>query len=510
MKKLISHIGLVALLCSAALFSAQGQSRSTSRTVTSNSDGITIKVTNGDHGFDVNYDGDIKFNDAFTDVSYISPGGYITISKTSFGNKRRLELKGATGGTIEREFWDGGTEKPYEPAGRKFLEEMLPRLFNSTRLGAEDRVNKLFAKGGSKAVIEDIEDKDSDYIKGYYFDLALHLSNARESDKVAFLRAAGRELDSSFELSRLLQSVGSEMLKSKATSDALLEAIAEIDSDFETSKVLRELLVDVDLKDPRMVTILEGMDSDFEKSRLLLEAIKQPDLTKDELNTVLRLLENVDSDFEKSRVMREVVNSRALELEGVEMVMERLDEMDSDFEQSRILQDLVRMYELEDRALSLALKAMDELDSDFEKSRVLQMMLTEQEYSEAAFVEMLKHLENIESSFEQSRLLGMMLQEEARSAATFDLLLKSITNLDSDFEKSKLLKEAAQLPNLKVSDYEGLIKATSDLGSFEARDVYLAIIDHMPNNEDLKNLLRKAAENLDDHDYAKVIRALNQ
>jgi len=469
--------------------------------------GTKIRIREINQSFDLNYDGEIRFNEDFTDFDYISPGGYVVIKKTSFGNKRRLELKGKSGGEIKREFWDGGREKPYEPDGRKFLEEILPDVLRSTRIGAPDRVARLYEKNGARGVVEEIEDIDSDYIKAYYLDLAFQLEGISTRDEVAFLEVAGEEVDSDYELSKLLQAVGPDMLEKDLTEDAFLGAVAEIDSDFETARILRELVKDYDLTDERMVAILEDMDSDFEKTRILREAVEKRDITRAELITVLDLLDHVDSDFEKVRVMRTVVQKKIQGLEGTKLILDRLDDIDSDFERSRILNELIGMYDLEEDAMDLTLDALSTIDSDFEKARILQNLLKDENFSDAAYLEMLDRIDEIDSDFERSRLFEMVLSNEL-DAKALDKVIDAIDNVDSEFEQAKLLRAAARRDDLKTADYLAILDAASELGDWEHKNVMIEVLKVAGDNAEVKKAIRQNAKALSDHEYGQVMRML--
>ena len=469
-----------------------------------------IRHSDGNQSFTMNYDGEIKFNEDFTDFSFISPGGYVTIAKTSFGNKRRLELKGFDGGEIRRQYYDGGKEKPYEPEGRKFLEEVLPDVLRTSRIGAEDRIQRMYAKGGIPAISEEMRQIDSDYTKAYYLMLALDLEGIKTSEQANLVKLAAETLDSDFELSRLLRNTSTNLLDSPETERAFLDAVASLDSDFEKSRLLKGMVEEINLADQRMVSIINGMDSDFEKSRILMSALEKDNLTETELTNALKLLETMDSDFEKARVMRTVLEKRVLGNEGIVQVLSRLNEIDSDFEKSRILRELIEGYDLGTKEVTMALDMLENLDSDFEKSRVLQALVEEDGFSDDSFEVMLLSIDDIDSDFEKSKLIMLMLNESAYSTGNLKRMIESIEKIDSDFERSKILKEAAQLDDLSSQNFLDLIAATSQLDSdYERSKVLIAIANEMPNEDKLKAAIREAARDLADHEYGRVMRSLD-
>jgi hypothetical protein len=66
--------------------------------------------------FEVNYRGDIEFTDDDSDVSRMSPGGYLRIKDGQrFGTDNSVEFRAGSGGAIERRFWVSGRRAPVRP-----------------------------------------------------------------------------------------------------------------------------------------------------------------------------------------------------------------------------------------------------------------------------------------------------------------------------------------------------------------------------------------------------------
>ena len=110
----------------------------------------TYRNNSGVYSTELEYRGKIIFNDAETDVNYISPGGFIKFSKRSFGNRRTIILESEAQGIITREYREGSKKLPFEPEGRKWMASVLPEIIRTTGIGADERVKKFYKKGGIK------------------------------------------------------------------------------------------------------------------------------------------------------------------------------------------------------------------------------------------------------------------------------------------------------------------------------------------------------------------------
>ena len=74
---------------------------------------------------------------------------------------------------LKREYYEGRTKIPFEPAGRQWMAEILPELVRTTTIGAEGRVDRFFKKGGATAVVAEIESMESNYVKSHYANLLM-------------------------------------------------------------------------------------------------------------------------------------------------------------------------------------------------------------------------------------------------------------------------------------------------------------------------------------------------
>src|SRR5690606_21708178 len=94
------------------------------------------------------------------------------ISKTVFGSKRSIVIE-SQGGSLKREYYEGRTKMDWEPNGKNWLGEILPEIVRNTTLAAESRVNRIYQRGGAKAVISEINIIESDYVRARYGKLLL-------------------------------------------------------------------------------------------------------------------------------------------------------------------------------------------------------------------------------------------------------------------------------------------------------------------------------------------------
>ena len=135
----------------------------------------------------------------------MSPGGYLRIKDgRRFGTDNSVEFRADSGGAIERRFWVSGRERPFDPEGRKWLAEVLPRFIRQSGIGAKARVARFMKSGGAAAVLAEISRIEGSWAKRVYFTELFKQPGLSGADVQQALAQAGREVDSDFELASLL------------------------------------------------------------------------------------------------------------------------------------------------------------------------------------------------------------------------------------------------------------------------------------------------------------------
>src|SRR5688500_2467629 len=123
--------------------------------------------------FEIELRGKIELTDDDKDIKSISDDGYLEISKTVFGSKRSIIIESLGNGQVKKEYYEGRTKMAWEPDGKAWLAEILPEVVRSSTIGAESRVSRFFKKGGTPAVLAEIENLENDHVTAHYANLLM-------------------------------------------------------------------------------------------------------------------------------------------------------------------------------------------------------------------------------------------------------------------------------------------------------------------------------------------------
>jgi hypothetical protein len=140
----------------------------------------TIKLEGTSCRIDFRMEGKAKFNDDFTDLVSLAPGGSFRLDVTDDGERRQLEITPGAGG-LERTWKVNGREQAYDDAARAWFGAFLIELDRRTAVGVDQRLPVLLKKGGVSGVLAETAQMPSDYARNVYYTklaAATHLSSA--------------------------------------------------------------------------------------------------------------------------------------------------------------------------------------------------------------------------------------------------------------------------------------------------------------------------------------------
>ena len=372
---------------------------------------------------EVNYRGDIEFTDDDMDVKSLTPGGWLRIKDGGWLGGHAIEFRADASGKIERRFWSGSSERPFEPEGRKWLAQVLPRFIRQTGIGARARVARIYKAKGAQGVLAEISLIEGSWAKRMYFSELLKTPGLDSRTVQQVLAQAGREVDSDFELASLLISAD-QLLTDDASRKAYLEAARSIQSDFEMRRVFSSALKRGQMSPAVVAALLEtstAIDSDFEQASLLIDVAKLQPLDGTTRAPFFKALETVNSDFEHRRVLSALMKRGDLSPAATGAVLESAATIGSDFEVASVLLEIAKNHAIEGALRAPFFRAVASLGSGFERGRVLKAVAQRADASEQTILEVIKATQQMNANFEASQVLLAVaathpLTREARDA----------------------------------------------------------------------------------------------
>ena len=355
----------------------------------------------------VSYSGSFDFTDDDADVREISAGGYIKISDQAWLGRHTVEIR-ERGGSLEHRYFVNGSERSYEPEGRQWLHDNLPKFVRNTGIGAPRRVARYLKSGGPSAVMAEISRIDSGYVKRIYFsELFNQASLNGEQYRQAMLQAS-KEVRSDYELATLLISIADRLPNDEPSRAAYFTAASGISSDYELRRVYSTMLKRGPVSSSVLAGILEHsstIQSDYELSELLRQIVGQQPLDERTRPVFFKAVSTVQSDYERHRILSAIVRSNAVDAPTLGDALNRAADITSDYEAASFLIEVLKQNGTEGAARAPFFKVVNHIGSSYERGRVLQALVKKPDVSRETLLATLQACSTMPSSYDRAQVL---------------------------------------------------------------------------------------------------------
>jgi hypothetical protein len=263
--------------------------------------------TRSDDGkkIEVKVEDKVEFNDDYSDVASIPPGGALRIYDSRTPVVRRLVVTRGDGDELRRDYTVNGERRAFDETARAWLRGVLLDAARQGGLDARNRVQRILRQRGTRGLVEEIAHIEGDYARRIYFDEFLKVDNLSNDDLRAAVRNASRSIASDYERAQLLLHVSEVFLAKDDLLPAYFDALNVIGSDYERHRVLTGTLKRASLSRNALVAIADSasrIGSDYEKASFLIEAASRYQ-TDERLRAAFQAsMRTIGSDYERGRV----------------------------------------------------------------------------------------------------------------------------------------------------------------------------------------------------------------
>ena len=407
---------------------------------------FTASWSGGNCNIEARSSGEVRFNADATALESIAPGGYFEINERIGDNLRRLRVEPGANGQLSFNYKVNGTQKDFDADARAWFSSFLLELERATGFSARTRVPALLAKGGPQAVLTEIEQLQSDYVRQVYF-------------------------------SKLFESA---TLSGPMLVKALDEARNSISTDYSLAQVLLTIAHHYDLNDEAQRTAFlnatSKLKTDYEHSRVLIELLKRPNLSPQILRSALESAKSIGTDYEKGRILTTLAGLSSFDESEVSTYLDLASSIGTDYEHSRALLALMDHQKLSPQATSKILNSASSIGTDYEKSRILLALSQSHNFDEKQIATYLTLVDSIGTDYERSRDLISLMQEHKLAGDSVGRIIAETAKIGTDYEKARVLTEAAHRYDMQGSLRDAYIKAADSIGTEYDRNRTLAAI----------------------------------
>jgi len=449
--------------------------------------------------YEIQVNGDIKVNDDDTGIKSISPGGYLKISKRTFGNKRAIIIESNSMGILSYEYYEGRTEIPFEPEGRKWLADVLLDVIRMTGIDAEGRTNRIYTNKGIDGFIEEIGEIPSNSVMAIYFEALMDNHNLSDDDLIAVSSAIAAEMSSNTERGSLYRKYSNLFMRNNTTAVVYFQSISKLSSNTERGSVLKNISTKIDFEDPKVTeayfACVDKMTSNTERGSVLRKLEKTQEISNQAYARLLMSVKKFSSNTEMGSVMRSLDNLDINNSSVNEAYFIAIDGMTSNTEAGNTLRHLIKKTDLTDENYVSLLKSVKKLTSNTEMGSILRTInsinLKNQGVNEAYFLS----VRSMTSNTEAGSVLRYTIKTHYLNEESWIQLLDETGRLSSNTEMASVLITASKF---MPYDEESVINA------------FFSAVNRFSSNTDHGRVLREviANEHLNEFTCYKILESV--
>jgi hypothetical protein len=344
----------------------------------------TIKLEGTRCRIDFRMEGNVKFNDDFTDLVSLSPGGSFRLDVTDDGERRQLEITPGKDG-LERTWKVNGREEPYDAAAKAWLGAFLIELDRRTAVAVDQRLPILLRKGGVSAVLAETAQMPSDYARGVYYSklaAATHLSSA---DVVRVFDQAASLGTSDYYSAELLKNLGVHAGDDDAVRAAMFRMIQTMSSDYYRAESVRQAIGtgrvearEVDF----LIGVIQKMDSDYYKADVLKQVLAAGKIDPAQRKRLATLARDIKEDSYAYEFVKALAASKDAGPGETRALIDAAATIESDYYLSESVNAILANSTLTDADLIAIVKTVAPMKSDYYRSEMLRHVLAHRAVTE--------------------------------------------------------------------------------------------------------------------------------
>lgn len=430
-----------------ALCSADGEGRRSTR-MDSDRQRTRIEWEVGDCRVDIELRGDIRFGDDDRTIVSMADGARLEIEEDDRGDTRWLRLDGTGGGDFTARYRVDGDERPFEPEGRQWLAEVLPALFRETTLDADNRVDRLLARGGVDGVLAEIGQMTSDHVIGTYYALLASRESLSVEQTRRVLEIAMERVESDHYRYEILKGV----LETRGLPESLrapyLAATADIESDHYKAEALTGALERADLDPATLEAVLATASADIESDHylagILMGLVAEAPLSDEGREAFLQALQSVGSDHYRAEVLAAFLDVGDLSADEVAEVLDLSRLVESDHYQAELLQRVARDFDLDGPARAAFLRSAARMESDHYVGQTALALMNHDEVGPTEVDLVLDLAAGVESDHERAEILLTLVRIDALSDEARPRFLELAREMGSRHYRDQVLAAVAR------------------------------------------------------------------
>ncbi|MBS1915257.1 MAG: hypothetical protein JST87_03210 [Bacteroidetes bacterium] len=376
--------------------------------------GNSIIISNNDDNLYINYQGEIQFTDDETAIKSITPNGFLKYTR----NNKKLVAENSEHGEIKYDLdYNGKKLNPNDADGKQFMADVIKDMIQ-IGFDARGRMERLYKKGGTEAVLNEVQNMKADYVKGLYLEYLLATDSLSQYEIKEIAKKIGSQIGSDYDKGRLLVKFPYNYLVDSLTTHAWFEAVKTI-------------------------------GSDYEKANALTYIARQP-ITPEQFNQTVDVANTIGSDYDKANILKELIFKRNFTEDNFDKTLDAVSYIGGDYEKANLLKALIEKEKPSGDHFNKLIDVTQHLGSDYDKANLIREMIETGLPAGASFDKLLSAVIHTGSEFDKANMLRDITTKNIATNEQWISIINATGEISSDADKSNFLVSIA--PSIPKND----------------------------------------------------------
>ncbi|TDS15944.1 hypothetical protein [Sphingobacterium paludis] len=267
-------------------------------------------------------------------------------------------------------------EKAMLDADDKKLLQNAIHMMISRGINAEARTKRLYAKSGTRGVLQELPKLHGDYARQKYLSTLLTLGIST-TEMTNILKASGQYLTSDYYNAELLADVMKTYLLEEETSTAYLAIVRNMKSDYYQHSTLQKLMKN-ELTSEQMtsvVGIIKTMKSDYYQSQVYNDLLKQASFGGAAFEEAIALVFGMKSDYYKTEIVKNLIKRELTDADWTSL-LSYANKIGSDYYQSELILNIADKMPDKEVLKKGLLEAAKTIKSEYYYGKVMRKITT--------------------------------------------------------------------------------------------------------------------------------------
>lgn len=462
------------------------------------------------NGITVQMRGTAEFTDDDRDVKSLTPGGILRIQEGNwFSPERVYEIRADWSGKLTRTYEVDGNEKPINASAQAWAASAMLYVIRESGVGAAARVQRILARGGPDAVLQEVGQINSDWSKKIYLEELVGHGRLDDDQLRDTLRAA-RRIGSDGDKCQFLIDVADQYLRPNLR-EPWFSVAGTISSDGDKRRAIEHALAQDSGSAETEVLAAKAagtISSDGDKAQLLVEIAG--DYKPEARQAWFRAANGISSDGDRGRALFALLRASNLQPDGMVDLFDCARAISSDGDKAHVLSTAAE-YPIRTAAAQHAFfAAVNSIASDGDRGATLSAVLRNADRNGPLLEGIAESAAHISSDGDKAALLSHLAESPVDDPALRGPFFAAVNTISSDGDRANVLTHVIRRPEASPEMVVGAIESATAISSDGDKATVLVLAaDTHAGNPAVRAALQKALESVhSDGDYRRVSSAL--